>query len=126
MKMIYLFHRDTTARAYCCGQNSADDIDVREGNQVGINLVLLLKKTISGKVVLSNGVAPEGGYTVKVKASGSKGSAEQTVVIPKGEKSADYILFVNPGDKYRVWYETSKNIIRKSYVLQFRRNGKRQ
>jgi len=36
------------------------------------NLVLLLKKTISGKVVLSNGVAPEGGYTVKVKASGSK------------------------------------------------------
>jgi len=89
-------------------KNSADDIDVREGNQVGINLVLLLKKTISGKVVLSNGVAPEGGYTVKVKASGSKGSAEQTVVIPKGEKSADYILFVNPGDKYRVWYETSK------------------
>jgi len=77
-------------------KNSADDIDVREGNQVGINLVLLLKKTISGKVVLSNGVAPEGGYTVKVKASGSKGSAEQTVVIPKGEKSADYILFVNP------------------------------
>jgi len=33
-------------------KNSADDIDVREGNQVGINLVLLLKKTISGKVVL--------------------------------------------------------------------------
>jgi len=59
-------------------------------------------------VVLSNGVAPEGGYTVKVKASGSKGSAEQTVVIPKGEKSADYILFVNPRRQIQVWYETSK------------------
>ncbi|RXE59077.1 Ig-like domain-containing protein [Acetivibrio mesophilus] len=89
-------------------KNSADDIDVREGNQVGINLVLLLKKTISGKVVLSNGVAPKGGYTVKVKASGSKGSAEQTVMIEEGEKSADYILFVNPGEKYKVWYESSK------------------
>lgn len=84
---------------------SADSIDLRTGNQVGINIVLLLKKTITGSVVLPNGVASEGGYTVKVKALGSTGKAEKSVTISQGERSADYILFVNPGDKYKVWYE---------------------
>jgi len=89
-------------------KSSADLIDVTEGNQVGIDLKLLLKKTISGKVVLPKGVAPAGGYNVTVRASGTKGKAEQTVRINPGEKEADYILFVNPGDKYSVWYETNK------------------
>ena len=89
-------------------KSGADLIDVTEGNQVGINLELLLKKTITGKVVLPGGVAPAGGYTVTVKASGSKGKAEQTVRINPGKKEADYILFVNPGDKYSVWYESDK------------------
>lgn len=89
-------------------ESSADLIDVTEGNQVGIDLKLLFKKTITGKVVLPKGVAPAGGYTVTVKASGSKGKTEQTVTINPGEKEADYTLFVNPGDKYSVWYESDK------------------
>ncbi len=84
-------------------------VDVTEGNQPGINIVLLLKKTISGKIMLSTGKAPEKGYTITLKASNGIDTTSSNFTIYEDEQSRDYTLYVPPGDKYKVWYEISKD-----------------
>lgn len=106
--MIFVSHGYYSKGGTVTASSKADKVDLTTGNQVGVNIVLLLKNSISGTVSLSNGVAPSGGYKVTVKTSGSTGSSSEIVTIPEGEKSADYKLFVTPGEKYSVWYEVSE------------------
>lgn len=102
-------------------ESSATAVDVTTGDQAGINLVLILKRTISGSVILPSGVAPAGGIEVTIDA-GIKSSntinikGTTTVTIPQGQRAVDYKLYVEPGASYIVRYTASnQNIVSPMY-----------
>ncbi len=93
-------------------KNAATPVDVTAGDQAGINLVLILKKTISGSVLIPPDVSTNNNIVVTVNAGTKSGSTitvkgTSTILIPKGQRSADYMLFVPAGDGYKVWYTIS-------------------
>lgn len=102
-------------------EKSATVVDVTTGDQAGINLVMILKRTISGTVILPSGVAPAGGIDVTIDAGTKYSNSIQvkgttTVTIPQGKRSADYKLFIPPGTDYKVRYTVSNpNIVSQMY-----------
>lgn len=85
----------------------AKGVNVRKENAGGINLTLIAKKTVSGKISLPYGTAPKGGLTVTVYAENNTDKQVSYVTIPEGKSSMDYSLSVPVGKGYRVGYEMS-------------------
>ncbi|HEY9061252.1 MAG TPA: S-layer homology domain-containing protein [Pseudobacteroides sp.] len=82
-----------------------------------INMEIIEKKTISGKISLPDDVAPSGPVTVKIYA----GKTSVTVSIPKGNRDATYSIKVPPNKPqsgYLVYYElttSNEEFIKKGY-----------
>jgi len=70
----------------------------------GIDLELIEKKSISGKVILPEGTAPKGGIKIEVYA---EDAGDTWVTIPEGQSYAEYTMKVLPslqGSGYKVKY----------------------
>lgn len=101
-----------------------DGVMVENGNQVttplpggvsytDIDLTLLTGPTLSGMLVLSEGVAPEGGLEFIVRAfetSGSAGDFQDAITMPAGESQVEFAVNVGSdvGYTYRLSYNCSE------------------
>jgi len=71
-------------------------VDVIDEDRKDINLNLIAKKKITGTVSLPEGTAPKDGVTVTVWATYGSDKDSQTVTIPEGASSVEYVLYVEP------------------------------
>jgi len=81
----------------------------------------LQRKKITGTVSLPEGTAPKDGVTVTVWATYGSDKDSQTVTIPEGASSVEYVLYVPDGSGYTLYYETT-NV---AYLSKGYYNGKR-
>ncbi|MDP4181578.1 MAG: hypothetical protein Q8942_10835 [Bacillota bacterium] len=99
-------------------ESAATPVDVTTGDAVGVDFVFILKKIISGKVMLQDGKAADSYISALVKARGARGEATCNVTFSQGDKEASYTLAVPPGSDYKLWYENvtgSSNLITKMF-----------
>lgn len=79
-------------------------IDVTNGNQNNVNLVLIPNNVITGTVSLPSGVAPIGGISLSINTSDGIEDFYKNISIPEGKSSVSYSVYVAPGSQYKVWY----------------------
>jgi len=91
--------------------SSATTFDLGSDEIKTINLSMIAKRTISGKIQLPKGVSQEQEVIFKVTASGTYGTDTTEVKMLKDESSVNYSLLVPPGDNYIVKCEITKGAI---------------
>jgi|BioPla2DNA2_1021312.scaffolds.fasta_scaffold26868_1 hypothetical protein len=82
-------------------------VDVSSGDKEDININLISKKKITGTISLPKGTAPENGVEVTLYVVSGSDKSNETVTIPEGASSVEYILYIPEGTGYKVYYTTT-------------------
>ncbi len=91
--------------------DSASSFNLGSNGTETINLSMIAKRAISGRIQLPKGVSEDPEAVFKITASSTYGTGSTEVKMLQNKNSVDYSLLVPPGDNYIVMCEITKGAI---------------